>query len=185
MFNRLLVGLIALVVSVGLVGSVSADDAGGTLGLGDGEQPWGYGLDGGTRWEVTPTWDEYISFRSYTNVLRHRDGEMVLFSELEAEYAPQGRLSSYRFTESRSMAPYIDTDDKVFLAWNPTEVEIGDVIGTWQSDCPWTHRVYSIAGDAGYRTWGDNQIMPDRCIVEPENVLYKVVGIAKDFYAED
>lgn len=171
----LLTGLIALTLAV----TVS------TTAMAAGEEEswtWGQDLNPGGQWEVTPTWDEYIPLDWTSSVLRHRDGATVTYKELEAEYAPLGRFSTYRFESSRSMAPYIDTDDLVFLSWSPVEVGLGDVIGTWQADCPFTHRVYSIAGDVGYRVRGDNQPRPDRCIVLQENVLYKVAGVAKDFY---
>ena len=172
--SRLILVLSLVVVGLSAVGA--------TAMAAEESWTWGQDLHPGGQWEVTPVWDEYVPFRSYTNVVRHRDGETVLFSELEAEYAPLGRLSQARFTESNSMAPYIEANDLVYLSWYPVEVELGDVIGTWQNDCPFTHRVYSIAGDVGYRVWGDNMLVPDRCIVEPQNVLYKVVGIVKGFY---
>jgi hypothetical protein len=158
-------------------GSVSADSLEGSSGLGDGERPWGVEL-------VQPT---YEAIDDGVDIIRTDTGETVDYYVFEAEYAPIGRFTSMR-VEGTSMEPYFDNNDLLFVIWHPLEVGLevglGDVIGAMQPECPATHRVYSVAGDIGYRTWGDNLLVPDRCLVEQRNVLYKVVGISKDFYDE-
>lgn len=109
------------------------------------------------------------------------DGGTSTYADVEAEFAPLGRFTKARIECCGSMAPFIESDDLLLLLWYPTEIGIGDVIGSTQSECPYTHRVYGTRGD-GYLTWGDFYSTPDRCIVEPENVLYKVVGVVKGFY---
>ena len=175
--------LIVVALFVAAPGSVSADSLEGSSGLGDGERPWGIE-------QVQPT---YEAIDDGLDVIRADTGETVDYYVFEAEYAPIGRFTSMR-VEGTSMEPYFGNDDLLFVIWHPLQVSVpvnkGDVIGFAQYDdspygeCRATHRVYSIADGVGFRTRGDNEIITDRCIVEPRNVLYKVVGISKDFYDE-
>jgi len=91
-----------------------------------------------------------------------------------------GTFTSWEFT-SGSMEPAFGPGDLVFLQWHPTDVRLGDVIGSSNSDCLFTHRVVAVT-EAGYTIKGDAKPNADDCVVTDAQVSYRVAAVARNVF---
>jgi signal peptidase len=84
---------------------------------------------------------------------------------------------------SNSMESELYTGDVVLICYNPSSIEIGDIVvynATWFSE-PIIHRVISIQqsknGETVYIIKGDNNTFPDPYPVHYKQIISKVIKI--------
>jgi signal peptidase len=77
-----------------------------------------------------------------------------------------------------SMKPAIDPGDVVIVRKAEAgDVKIGDIIQYWRGDIFIIHRVIDIKETGEFQTKGDNNISPDSSLVEPGQLMGKVIAV--------
>lgn len=101
---------------------------------------------------------------------------------LETAY---GVITTRRFTCCGSMEPYIYGDSLVFVLNSPPANIIGrgDVIGSSNPSCPYTHRIIGGNQADGWIMKGDNRHTADACRVTGDQILFRVEYVVKGFYS--
>ena len=96
-----------------------------------------------------------------------------------------GVITTRRFTSCGSMEPYIYSDSLVFVLNDPPAsiIERGDVVGSSNPSCQFTHRIIGGSAVDGWIVKGDNRHTADNCRVMNDQILFRVEYVVRGYYS--